>query len=430
MATDFWASSHYQRWIVDRMTLRQARMDDLLYVGDPEYLDFLNIYFANVISKLGKKLQLRQRVTATATVFFRRFYLKSSYCETDPFLVIAACCYVAAKTEESPVHIKNVVTESRSLFSHQYGVKNFPSDNTKLAEMEFYLVDDLECDLVIFHPYRTLLALCKKETNDGSGSASMVSQEVEVGEVGVGIPTDDGPRYWGSDDAKLELSDSALQTAWFIINDTYRSELCLLYPPHLIAITAIYLTMILHGPTQTTISHLLPSFSDPPPIQQPAPEESSTSRRTSRQSQVNKKPQDPIAFLAGLNVSMQHIATIAQEIISLYSLWDRYREDSSPDAGSSSKHLHQHRLSPFNSPSKRSTASLGTPEKDDIFGDGSSTGGSGGYGSPDTENVVTPGFLTKLLIRMREQRVADLAHPASGKPVVVNKMLERTQAAG
>ena len=70
-----------------------------------------------MISKLGKKLGFRQRVTATATVFFRRFYLKNSYCETDPFMVIAACCYVAAKAEESPVHIKNVVSEARILFS-------------------------------------------------------------------------------------------------------------------------------------------------------------------------------------------------------------------------------------------------------------------------------------------------------------------------
>ena len=41
-----------------------------------------------------------------------------------------------------------------------YRVENFPSDNSKLAEMEFYLVSDLECDIVVFHPYRTLLTLC------------------------------------------------------------------------------------------------------------------------------------------------------------------------------------------------------------------------------------------------------------------------------
>ena len=71
----------------------------------------------SVISKLGRKLQFRQRVIATATVFFRRFYLKNSYSETDPFTVIAACCYLAAKAEESPVHIKSVVQESRTIFN-------------------------------------------------------------------------------------------------------------------------------------------------------------------------------------------------------------------------------------------------------------------------------------------------------------------------
>jgi hypothetical protein len=70
-----------------------------------------------VISKLGKKLQLRQRVIATAIVFFRRFYTKNSYCDTDPFIVVAACCYLASKAEESPLHIKNVVAEARLLFS-------------------------------------------------------------------------------------------------------------------------------------------------------------------------------------------------------------------------------------------------------------------------------------------------------------------------
>lgn len=62
---------------------------------------------------------MRQRAIATATVFFRRFYMKNAYCETDPFIVIAACCYVAAKAEEFPVHIKNVVTEARLLFASE-----------------------------------------------------------------------------------------------------------------------------------------------------------------------------------------------------------------------------------------------------------------------------------------------------------------------
>lgn len=101
---------------------------------DPLFFDLFNIFTGNctaplrvlrntetdttkVIARICKRMSFRQRVTATASVFLRRFYLKNSYCETDPFIVIAACCYVAAKAEESPVHIKTVVNESRSVFS-------------------------------------------------------------------------------------------------------------------------------------------------------------------------------------------------------------------------------------------------------------------------------------------------------------------------
>ena len=87
-----------------------------------------------------------------------------------------------------------------------YHIKTFPSDNSKLTEMEFYLVSDLECDLVVFHPYRTLLTLCGRET-----TPAIVA---EVGEVEVGI--DNGPRYWGTGEGRLELEEGPLQTAWYI----------------------------------------------------------------------------------------------------------------------------------------------------------------------------------------------------------------------
>lgn len=159
-----------------------------------------------VLSQLGTKIFLRQRVIATATVFFRRFYLKNSYCETDPYLVLVACLYVAAKAEESPVHIKNVIAEARNLLG-TYGIKHFPTDNSKLAEMEFYLVDDLECDLIVFHPYRTLVALVNE-----LGSSDQSNLEKEAGELGTGIG--DGRRFWGSGEGRLDLPAGGIQNAW------------------------------------------------------------------------------------------------------------------------------------------------------------------------------------------------------------------------
>lgn len=185
-----------------------------------------------MISKLGRKFQFRQRVISTATVFFRRFYLKNSYSETDPFTVIAACCYLAAKAEESPIHIKSVVQEARTIFNREpssvtqngwinlclsteedLNGKQWSTDNHKIAEMEFYLVDDLECDLVVFHPYRTLLALCKKEPVN---SALESGEEGEALDIGAGLDAVDGPRYWGTGEGQLELPPGALQVAWSV----------------------------------------------------------------------------------------------------------------------------------------------------------------------------------------------------------------------
>ena len=77
--------------------------------------------------------------------------------------------------------------------------------------MEFYLVDDLECDLVVFHPYRTLLSLCKKEVGSDISSNH---EEGETEDPGIGI--EDGHRYWGTGDGQLELTPAALQTSWFV----------------------------------------------------------------------------------------------------------------------------------------------------------------------------------------------------------------------
>jgi cyclin-C len=286
--------------------------------------------------------------------------------------------------------------------------------------MEFYLVDDLECDLTIFHPYRTLMALCGKEGNSKNA-------EAEAGEVGVGV--DDGPRYWGTGEGKLLLQEGALQMAWyislpstfpakanfvyrFIINDTYRSDLHLLYPPHLIAIAAVYLTLVLHAstkssvqPSSTTQSQSQISRSSPPP------------RRSSRMSSSNsikKTPQDIIGFMAGLNISLPLIATIAQEIISLYTLWDRYNDDKT-SSDSARGAISNSRGSSPSAGMKRNASGTAVVRTSQKISDRQP---SQEYHS--SNNVFTPISLTQMFLRMRERRIADLTHPASGRPPAVN----------
>src|SRR6266852_2696833 len=174
----------------------------------------------------------------------------------------------------------------------------------------------------------------------------------------------------------------------FIINDTYRSELCLLYPPHMIAIAAIYLTLVLNDKTREAIQAQTAS-STPTPTPRRSSRTNSNSAHRKPLPPVPQQQQDFVGFMAGLRVSLPTVAMIAQEILSLYTLWERY-SDAAPESG------------------------LGQ----------SAVGNSAG------DDVVTPAFLTQLLLRMREARLADLAHPASAQPMAVNKRLGRTQAAG
>lgn len=104
--------------------------------------------------------------------------------------------------------------------------------------------------------------------------------------------------------------------------------------------------------------------------------------------------------MAGLNVNMEVIASIVQEIISLYILWDRYKEDGQEGSTTSS----------VTSTGRKHAASKILPHD-------------------ETPAIVTPIELTLMLERMRQNKTADMAHPANGRPVAFDKRLERTQNA-
>ena len=151
--------------------------------------------------------------------------------------------------------------------------------------------------------------------------------------------------------------------------------------------------------------------------------------------------QDFVGFFAALNVNMRLIATIAQEMISFYALCDRLKEDFNPNPNNAQTQAHPSgQLSRTQSQGQQrgrssrsgSGSRSGSRTSSLTHGDGASTGGGDEpqVGSFEVKSV----FLTQLLTRMRTMREADLTQQSTGRPsnagVAVNKMLERTQAAG
>ncbi|KAF9187967.1 hypothetical protein BGZ50_001656 [Haplosporangium sp. Z 11] len=158
MAANFWTSSHSTHWILDRSRLAAAMKEDLEYV-DIATLTKIKMWYYNVIGKIGKRLQFRQQVVATAIVYFKRFYTKNSMRSTDPSLVAATCIYLACKIEECPQHIKHIITEMKGALANLGG---FDYDTSKVAEFEFYLLEELEFYLIVYHPYRDLTLIAKE----------------------------------------------------------------------------------------------------------------------------------------------------------------------------------------------------------------------------------------------------------------------------
>lgn len=246
MAGNFWQSSHFQQWLLDRQDLLRERHHDLQIFSEEEYQRVM-IFFANFIQALGEQLKVKQQVIATATVYFKRFYVRNSLKCIDPLLMAPTCIFLASKVEEF-----GVISNSRLISTCQTVVKNkfsfaypqeFPYRMTHVLECEFYLLEMMDCCLVLYHPYRPLV-------------------------------------YYVQD---IGQEETLLPMAWKVINDSLRTDVCLLYPPHQIALACLHMACVILG-------------------------------------------KDCKQWFAELNVDMEKILEITRQILSLYDAWKLFDE--------------------------------------------------------------------------------------------------------
>ena len=177
-----------------------------------------------------------------------------------------------------------VLLSSRQLvLAEKYQADFIFSDVSKLGECEFYLISEMNSQLIIHHPYRTLLDL--------QSTLSMAQ-----------------------DDTSLALS---------IINDHYMTDLTLLYPPHVIAVTAIFLALTLK-PTQAGLqaaASTAAALSSATSMPKDQPGSVSGAPNTQQ-----KKVQNLVSWLAEGEIDINAVVECSQEIISLYDVLEQYTE--------------------------------------------------------------------------------------------------------
>lgn len=246
MCANYLGSTQKRRWTFTKDQLLRTR-------GDPLQFARLRLFLAEQMATFAARLSMRQRVVATGQVFMSRMLVRTDIGAINPYLLMATCLYVSSRVEELPVHMRTVSSEAR-----QQWPLFMPVEAWHIAECEFYILAELETCLVVYHPYSALLRLS----------------------------TD------------LRLVQSELQACWAVINDSYATDVPLLYAPHVIAFTAVYVVLVLK-----------------------------TSLVPNRPADKVKRRLDTLSRFMGSRKSLdiKAVITCIQELLSLYALKAKFR---------------------------------------------------------------------------------------------------------
>ncbi|XP_031404884.1 cyclin-C1-2-like [Punica granatum] len=198
MAANFWTSTHYKQ-LLDPEEVDVVQPADKEKGITVEDFKLIKMHMATYIWRLAPQVKVRQRVVATAITYMRRVYTRKSMSEYDPRLVAPTCLYLASKAEESTVQAKLLVFYSKKIPSDE----KYRFDIKDILEMEMKILEALNYYLVVFHPYRSLAQFLQ-------------------------------------DAGQSDLT----QFTWGLVNDTYKMDLILIHPPHLIALACIYIASV------------------------------------------------------------------------------------------------------------------------------------------------------------------------------------------
>jgi cyclin-C len=326
MAANYWTSTQRRFWhfspsqlasIRSALTAQNAAIVSQYPIPDPRHI---LIFLKDQLLRLSRRLQSRQQCLATTLVYIHRYLLTHPLQTFNPYLLLTTAFYLASKTEESPHHIRFVFGEAR-----QFWPEFVPGHVSRIGEMEFSLISEMRSQLIIWHPYRTLIELKGAEKEGG-----------------------------------LELSYDEVGMAWSIINDSYLTDLPLTCAPHTIAVMAIFLAVAFQ-PTNKglTVGAGLPTFQIPntpnltignhspatfqglggrqgmsaaisgamnSPVSGRLSAAADGKVKPNSQPVPSEKMQKVIRFLAESSIDLDQIIDATQQIVSLYEVWETYSE--------------------------------------------------------------------------------------------------------
>uniref|UniRef100_H3GHS0 Cyclin-like domain-containing protein n=1 Tax=Phytophthora ramorum TaxID=164328 RepID=H3GHS0_PHYRM len=179
--------------------------------GVAPHVEKLHRFFGcELIQEAGVLLRLPQVVMATAQTLLQRFYYRKSLKQFDAFRVAVSCLFLAAKVEEKPKRIKDVVGVFYAMMRRR---------KWKRATVSQQLVD---LDGATFSQWRMWLIMVERQV--------LIDLGFSVYNV-----TEHPHKFW-------TVSSELAQQAWGYINDSLRTDLCVRFKAQVIACAAIFLS--------------------------------------------------------------------------------------------------------------------------------------------------------------------------------------------
>eukprot|EP00049_Salpingoeca_infusionum_P022409 m.6561 g.6561 ORF g.6561 m.6561 type:complete len:280 (-) comp5172_c0_seq1:428-1267(-) len=213
MAGCFQSSSHREAWLLPFEAVARRQSESGLPLKRHK---IVTKYFVDVIQELCRTLgATNQRIFATASSFFHRFHQIHDWQSIDPCILAATCVFLAFKAEEwGLLSLRTLIQQCRQKFSQPPNIWREPKNEIaaqSIIEAEFIVMQTMNCSVVVFHPYRYLPDIC----------ATCLKDE------------------------QAPVAERVKQSAWSIINDSYRTPACLVFPPRTIALAALHMAAAL-----------------------------------------------------------------------------------------------------------------------------------------------------------------------------------------
>lgn len=138
----------------DDVPLTTMAGDDFLTPAEEATLvSFYASKLPNLIGPAAQVSRLRResKVTATAALLLRRFFLSNSVMMFDPKAIMVAAAFLGSKVEDATADIRNL-EEGTALM-------NAPVSQMDIIPAEISLLAGIQFDLLCFHPYKAVVAL-------------------------------------------------------------------------------------------------------------------------------------------------------------------------------------------------------------------------------------------------------------------------------